>query len=40
MFPADWLLRLRHNPFYDFLEARVFEWVDSATGQSPARSER
>ena len=27
-FPADWLLRLRHNPFYDFLETRVFEWLD------------
>ena len=29
-FPADWLLRLRHNPFYDLLEARVFEWLDGA----------
>jgi hypothetical protein len=27
-FPADWLLRLRHNPFYDFLENRVLEWLD------------
>ena len=27
-FPADWFLRLRHNPFYGFLETRVFEWVD------------
>jgi hypothetical protein len=27
-FPPDWLLRLRHNPFYDFLETRVFEWLD------------
>jgi esterase/lipase len=26
-FPADWLLRLRHNPFYDFVEARVVDWV-------------
>jgi hypothetical protein len=25
--PADWLLRLRHNPFYDYLEQRVLEWV-------------
>ena len=31
-FPADWLLRLRHNPFYDFLESRVLEWVDD-TGE-------
>lgn len=27
-FPADWLLRLRHNPFYDFLETRALEWID------------
>ncbi len=27
-FPADWLLRLRYNPFYDFLETRVIEWVE------------
>ena len=25
---SDWLLRLRHNPFYDYLEARVLEWTD------------
>ena len=25
---GDWLLRLRHNPFYDFLEERVLEWVE------------
>ena len=29
-FSADWLLRLRHNPFYDFLETRVLKWVDGA----------
>ena len=29
---ADWLLRLRHNPFYDHLESRVLEWVDSVGG--------
>ena len=23
---SDALLRLRYNPFYDFLEARVIEW--------------
>jgi len=34
-FSADWLLRLRHNPFYDFLETRVLEWVDGANGQRP-----
>jgi hypothetical protein len=27
---SDWLLRLRHNPFYDYLERRVLGWVDSA----------
>jgi alpha-beta hydrolase superfamily lysophospholipase len=27
-FPADWLLRLRHNPFYDFQERRALDWVD------------
>jgi hypothetical protein len=26
-FPADWLLRLRYNPFYSFLERRVLEWI-------------
>ena len=31
-FPADWLLRLRHNPFYEFLETRVIEWVAEASG--------
>ncbi len=33
-FPSDWLMRLRHNPFYPFLEARALAWVDGATGQS------
>ena len=27
-FPADWLLRLRHNPFYDFQELRALDWID------------
>jgi alpha-beta hydrolase superfamily lysophospholipase len=26
--PLDWLLRLRYNPFYDYLEARVLSWVE------------
>jgi len=30
-FPADWLLRLRHNPFYDYLERRAIAWIDDAT---------
>jgi pimeloyl-ACP methyl ester carboxylesterase len=25
---ADWLIRLRNNPFYDYLERRVIDWVD------------
>jgi alpha-beta hydrolase superfamily lysophospholipase len=29
-FPSDWLLRIRHNPFYDFLESRTIEWIDNA----------
>ena len=27
--PADWVLRLRYNPFYDFLEKRALEWLDA-----------
>jgi len=27
--PAQWLLRLRHNPFYDD-QRRVLDWVDQA----------
>lgn len=26
--PLDWLLRLRYNPFYDYLEARVLSRVE------------
>ncbi len=31
-FPADWLLRLRYNPFYDFLESRALQWLDDSDG--------
>lgn len=31
--PADWLLRLRYNPFYDFMESHTILWVDDANGQ-------
>jgi hypothetical protein len=34
LFPADWLLRLRHNPFYAFLESRTIEWLDQAAARS------
>jgi alpha-beta hydrolase superfamily lysophospholipase len=27
--PSDWLLRLRHNPFYAFLETRMLKWIDN-----------
>ena len=28
--PAQWLLRLRHNPFYDYQEQRVLTWIEQA----------
>ena len=31
--PPDWLLRLRHNPFYDYLERRALEWMEDARGK-------
>ncbi len=33
-FPSDWLMRLRHNPFYAFLEKRALEWIDNANDQT------
>jgi alpha-beta hydrolase superfamily lysophospholipase len=27
---GDFLLRLRHNPFYDYLERRTLAWIDAA----------
>lgn len=32
--PPDWMLRLRYNPFYDFLERRTIEWVDNANNMA------
>ena len=29
---SDWLLRMRHNPFYDYLEQRVLDWVAQHPG--------
>ncbi len=29
-FSCDWLLQLRYNPFYKFLEARMLEWMAGA----------
>ncbi len=28
--PADWFFRLRHNPFYSYLQERALGWVDDA----------
>jgi len=30
--PVNLLLRLRYNPFYEFLESRAVKWVDSSSG--------
>jgi hypothetical protein len=27
--PGNFLLRLRHNPFYGYLESRVLRWVEN-----------
>lgn len=32
--PAQWLLRLRHNPFYYYQEHRVVDWIDRASGDT------
>jgi hypothetical protein len=32
--PSDFLMRLRYNPFYAFLETRVLEWLTAASGQT------
>lgn len=31
--PYDWLMRLRHNPFFSFLENRTLAWIQSASGR-------
>jgi len=35
--PSDWLLRLRHNPFYELLEASAVEWIERAGEIPPDR---
>ena len=35
--PPEWLLRLRHNPFYPYLEAQVVGWLEHAGVQTGAR---
>jgi alpha-beta hydrolase superfamily lysophospholipase len=32
--PAEWLLRLRHNPFYEYVESRTLAWIAAAGGDS------
>jgi alpha-beta hydrolase superfamily lysophospholipase len=32
--PSDFLMRLRYNPFYAFLETRVLEWLAGANSQT------
>ncbi len=32
--PADWMFRLRYNPFYDYLEQRTLEWIDKANAMA------
>lgn len=31
LLPSDWLLRIRHNPFYPYLEERTLDWVSDAS---------
>ena len=28
--PGEWLLRQRHNPFYDYMQARILQWLDES----------
>jgi len=38
--PADWLLRMRYNPFYSVLEQRVLEWfAENDGGPAAGRAE-
>ena len=29
--PDDWMLRIRYNPFYHYLESRTLDWLDAAS---------
>jgi len=35
---AATVLRIRHNPFYAYLESAVIEWLDKAEAPSSGRS--
>jgi hypothetical protein len=30
---TDWILRLRYNPFYDYLERRTLDWINNTSRQ-------
>ena len=32
--PGDWLLRLRYNPFYSYLQTRVIQWMEDTHATS------
>ena len=34
LFPSDWLLRLRHNPFYEVLEGRTLQWIERSADRA------
>lgn len=36
--PGNWLLRQRHNPFYDYQERRVLDWLARASGPGAAKT--
>jgi hypothetical protein len=36
LIPADWLMRMRHNPFYAYLETSVLDWMQRAGQQHHA----
>lgn len=36
-FPASWLMRLRHNPFFEFQERRISDWLASTSQVSVSR---
>ena len=29
--PSDWIFRLRYNPFYDYLESHMLDWIDNVS---------
>jgi len=30
--PEEWLLRMRYNPFYSYLEERILDWIEKPAG--------